>query len=183
MSLIRHRPERGTKPPGAIAGPPPAAESCPSLRVSFEYRPGQGEDAGTGLCGVFDGLGSAGAEMITTSAGPRSSAWAAARAARAAVRLRTDLLSVRPPGWPDFGECRDAYAPRFRRCADQARNYDLAATEVARLRQRLESAQAGLVTTRQQLWDEYRTGYESLLSTPVRDLSGADGGPPATAGG
>ena len=44
MSLIRHRPERGTKPPGAIAGPPPAAESCPSLRVSFEYRPGQGED-------------------------------------------------------------------------------------------------------------------------------------------
>jgi len=389
MSLIRHRPERGTKPPGAIAGPPPAAESCPSLRVSFEYRPGQGEDAepllvlaspGTGLCGVFDGLGSAGAEMITTSAGPRSSAWAAARAAREAVRLRTDLLSVRSPGWPasidesgpyveqppaaprsdlaaellaviqwkltetaaeigagnprvkgrlslpttmaaawfdlgageaaaawagnsrvylllpdaglqqvttddletgddalaalaqgspisncvsagrdftiherrisldppavmfaasdgcfgyvatplhfelmllssmhaalswtdwqerlqaaiegvagddatlagfalgwqDFGECRDAYAPRFRRCSDQARNYDVAATEVARLRQRLESAQAGLVTARQQLWDEYRTGYENLLSTPVRDLSGADGRPPAAAGG
>jgi hypothetical protein len=383
MSLIRHRPEREAKPREAIAGPPPAAESCPSLRVSFAYRPAQGEDAepllvlaspGTGLCGVFDGLGSAGAEMITTSAGPRSSGWAAARAAREAVRSRTDLLSVRSPGWQasidesgsyveqppsaprsdlaaeflaviqrklaetaaeigagnprakgrlslpttmaaawfdleagqaaaawagnsrvyllmpdsglqqvttddletgtdalaaltqgspisncisagtnftiherrisfdppavmfaasdgcfgyvatplhfelmllssmhaalswpdwqerlqaaiegvagddatlagfalgwrDFGECRDAYAPRLRRCADQARNYDATATEVSRLRQRLESAQADLVTARQQLWDGYRAGYENLLSTRVRDLSGADGGP------
>jgi serine/threonine protein phosphatase PrpC len=80
-------------------------------------------------------------------------------------------------GWRDFSECRDAYAPRLRRCADQARNYDALATEVSRLQPRLESARAGLATARQQLWDEYRTSYESLLSTRVRHLSAGDGAP------
>jgi hypothetical protein len=74
-------------------------------------------------------------------------------------------------GWRDFSECREAYAPRRLQCADQARNYDALATGVSRLQQSLESATADLATARQQLWDEYRTSYESLLSTRVRDVS------------
>jgi len=85
-------------------------------------------------------------------------------------------------GWRDFSECREAYAPRLRRCADQARDYDARATQVSRLRQNLESAAAGLATARQQLWDEYRASYESLLSTGVRDVSRGTGRPPAAPG-
>jgi serine/threonine protein phosphatase PrpC len=81
-------------------------------------------------------------------------------------------------GWRDFSECREAYAPRRLQCADQARNYDALATEVSRLQQSLGSAKADLATARQRLWDEYRTSYESLLSTPVRDVSRGDGGRP-----
>src|ERR1700684_3102135 len=108
MRTIRREPDHPMKPAEAVAEHPPAEMPSPSIRVNFEFRPGFGEDAepllvlasaATGLCGVFDGLGSAGTALVTGPAGTHSGARMAARAAREAVHSRTDLLSVRSRGW------------------------------------------------------------------------------------
>lgn len=79
-------------------------------------------------------------------------------------------LSAVAIGWPDFASCRVQYAARADWCSQRINAYDEDYDRVKHLERDLSQARKDLASSLWELWQEYRTTYESLALVPSRDV-------------